>query len=146
MHVPLAIAALAWAFAAYIIYYFLSAFLTSRRHAAKARELRCEEPPFQKNRYPLGIDQLLRALAADKAKQFPTDAIQRTVDIGSITYKYSILGMTNIFTADEKNIQAMLATQFNDFGELSPSVPRLVCQADPMETLGLTGAAISSHC
>jgi hypothetical protein len=36
------------------------------------------------------------------------------LDTGAITYKYSVLGNNNIFTADEKNIQAILATQFND--------------------------------
>ena len=118
MHIPLGIAAFASALVVYIFYVFLSAILISRRNAGKARELNCEEPPFQTNRYPFGIDQLLRALEADKAKQFPTDAIQRTVDTGSITYKYSLLGITNIFTADEKNVQAILATQFNDFGKL----------------------------
>jgi hypothetical protein len=108
--------ALAWASAAYALYFFISIFVTSYRNAAKARALKCEEPQFQKNRYPLGIDNLLRALAADKAKLFPVYQIQRTIDTGAITYKYSLLGSTNIFTADEKNIQAILATHFSDFG------------------------------
>jgi len=119
MQLPIAIMALGWAFVAYIIYLVLNSFVTSRRNAAKARELKCEEPPFQKNRYPLGVDNLLRAIEADKQKQFPVDAIQRTADTGAITYRYSILGNKNIFTADEKNVQAILATQFNDF-DLGP--------------------------
>lgn len=110
------IAALGWAFAAYLLYFFVSLLLTSRRRAARARELKCEEPPFQKNRYPFGIDNLLRALAADRVKLFPVDMIQRALDVRAITYRYSILGTTNITTSDEKNIQAMLATQFSDFG------------------------------
>jgi hypothetical protein len=60
--------------AAYLIYLAVSRFITSRRNAAKARKLGCEEPALQKNRYPLGIDNLLRAIAADKAKLFPVDA------------------------------------------------------------------------
>ncbi len=44
--------------------------------------------------------------------------VQRSLDVGAITYKYQVLGATNISTSDEKNIQAMLATQFADFGEL----------------------------
>ncbi|KAL2072294.1 hypothetical protein VTL71DRAFT_11637 [Oculimacula yallundae] len=103
----------------YIIYLVISSFLTSRRHARKARELKCEEPPVQKNKYPGGIDQILRAFAADKIQQFPVDTIQRTVDIGAITYSYSLLGSKFYFTADEKNIQAILATQFHDF-DLGP--------------------------
>jgi hypothetical protein len=119
MKLPVAIVAVFWAAGSYVIYLFLSRFLTSRRNAAKARELKCEDPPFQKNRYPLGIDQVIRAVNADKAKLFPLDQIQRTLDTGAITYKYSVLGNNNIFTADEKNIQAILATQFNDF-DLGP--------------------------
>ncbi|PMD14093.1 cytochrome P450 52A12 [Hyaloscypha hepaticicola] len=105
---------------AYIIYLAVSQFITSRRNAANAQKLGCKEPPFQKNKYPLGIDNLLRAIAADKAKLFPVDTIKRTVDVGSITYKYTLLGSTNYFTADEKNIQTMLATKFSDW-DLGPN-------------------------
>lgn len=97
------------------MYLVASSFLTSRRLTLKARELKCEEPPLQKNKWPLGIDQIRRALAADKAQLFPVDTIQRMKDIGAITYKYDVLGTKAIFTADEKNIQAILATQFNEF-------------------------------
>jgi cytochrome P450 len=100
---------------AYIIYKLLHGLLTARQHASKRRELKCEEPPLQANCLPLGIDQIRRALKADTEKLFPTDAIQRTVDNRSITFKYSILGSSAYFTADEKNIQAILATQFSDF-------------------------------
>lgn len=105
-----------WVLATYTVYFFASIVVQSRRNAAKARALKCEEPPLQKNRYPLGIDNIRRSLAADKAKLFPVDTIQRTVDMGAITYKYSIFAHSHIFTADEKNIQAILATQFSDFG------------------------------
>jgi hypothetical protein len=105
---------------AYILYLVVSHLITSRRNAAKALQLGCKEPALQKNRYPLGIDNLLRAIAADKAKLFPVDAIKRTVDNGSITYKYTLLGSTNYFTADEKNIQTMLATGFSDW-DLGPN-------------------------
>jgi hypothetical protein len=59
---------------AYIIYLAVSYSIASRRNAAKAQKFGCEEPALQKNRYPLGIDNLLRAIAADKAKLFPVDA------------------------------------------------------------------------
>ena len=117
MELPVAIVALGWALVAYVIYFFVSLILTSRRHAATARELKCEEPAWQQNKWPLGIDNLMRALAADREKQFPVDMIRRTIENGAITYKYSILGTTNVATSDEKNIQAILATQFADFGE-----------------------------
>ncbi len=119
MHLPYAVVAVVWAVVSYVIYAHITRVLTKRRQAALAREWKTQEPPVQKNRYPFGIDNVLRALKADKEKAFPTDTIKRTHDVGAITFKYSTLGSTNIFTADEKNIQALLASQFNDF-ELGP--------------------------
>ncbi|CAL3971722.1 unnamed protein product [Diplocarpon coronariae] len=119
MQPSVAIAAL-WTVASYIIYLFVSSSLRSRRQAVRARELKCEEPPFQKNRFPFGVEHVVRALAADRNKQFPVDTIKRMSDVGAITYRYSVLGNRNIFTADEKNIQAILATQFRDF-DLGPT-------------------------
>lgn len=110
------LASLALPLAAFTLYAVASTFIRSHRNAAKARALKCEEPRIQKNRYPFGIDNLLRALNADKAQRFPVDMIQRTIDNDAITYRYSIIGSTNIFTADPKNIQAILATNFDDFG------------------------------
>jgi len=124
MQIPLAIAALSWAAAAYVLYLLLFRFIQARRNAALARKLGCQEPPEQVNprrkKLPLGIDNLARAFAADKAQQFPTDVIQRIHDTGAITFSYSVLGTKSYFTADEKNIQAMLATSFQDF-DLGPN-------------------------
>jgi len=117
MELPVAVIALVWAVVAYIIYSVINTILTSRRHAALARELKCEEPPYQKNAWPGGIDQIRRAMAADKAKLFPVDQMKRYTDLKTNTFKYSILGSTNYSTCDEKNIQAMLATQFADWGQ-----------------------------
>lgn len=118
---------LALASAAYVIYSLISTTVASHRNAVRARTLKCEEPPLQKNRYPFGIDNLQRSLAADKAQLFPADQIQRTIDVGAITYKYSILGTTSIFTADEKNVQAVLAVNFADFGESSSALLEELC-------------------
>ncbi|KAH7268508.1 cytochrome P450 [Fusarium solani] len=120
MQISFAFGALIWVVTSYILYAIISNFIISRRHAAKARELKCEEPPFEKNRWPLGIDNLLRALAADKAQQFPVDIIKRFEDLGAHTYRYQILGARNIRTADPKNIQTILANKFNDF-DVGPS-------------------------
>jgi hypothetical protein len=64
MRLPLALAGLAWALVAYLLYLILSACITVRRNATKALELKGEDPPFQKNRWPLGLDNLKRAFAA----------------------------------------------------------------------------------
>ncbi|KAH9204927.1 cytochrome P450 alkane hydroxylase-like protein [Leptodontidium sp. 2 PMI_412] len=114
MQLPIAVTTLLVA-VSYIIYLFLSGFLRSRRQAIKARELKCEEPPMLKSRYPLGISTIIRSVTANNAKFFPLDMIERTKETGAITYKFNLVGKNRIFTADEKNVQAVLATQFNDF-------------------------------
>lgn len=120
MAYPTAVLALGWASVSYVIYLIINSFLTSRQEAAKARELKCEEPVWQKNHWPLGIDNIIRAIKADNQKLFPVDSIQRTIDNGALSYRYSILGSKSAFTAEPKNIQAMLATQFGDF-DLGPT-------------------------
>lgn len=99
---------LPWAAATYVIFLVLSKVTTSFRIARRAKQLGCTEPVVQKNKWPLGIDNLLRAIAADKEKLFPVDSIKRTIENGGITYKYSILGSRSFFTADEKNVQGLL--------------------------------------
>lgn len=117
---PTTVHAFVWAVAAYALWSYLSLLFTWRRQAAIARELKCEDPPFLKSKLPYGISTFIRILRAGKAKKFPVDMIQRTIDVGAITYKFQVLGSTAISTADEKNIQAILSTQFNDFGECTP--------------------------
>jgi hypothetical protein len=84
--------ALLWGPLSYVTYLILSSILSSRRNAARARALKCEEPPFERNRWPLGIDSLKRALAADRAQHFPEDLIKRFEDLGTHTYRYQVLG------------------------------------------------------
>lgn len=124
MHIPFAFAILSWVVVSYVIYLFVTNFLRTQRHARIAKELKCEEPPVQRNPgyrpLPLGIDNITRAFAADKRKDFPTDQVQRIKDTGAITFAYHLLGSKNLFTADEKNIQTILATSFQDF-DLGPN-------------------------
>ena len=119
MHLPIAVLGLGWLAVSYVVYTILASLVRLRRHIILAREWGTKDPPTQKNRLPFGIDQVQRALKADKDKLFPVDTIKRTKDVGAITFKYSVLGSTNFFTADEKNVQAILATQFSDF-DLGP--------------------------
>ncbi len=119
MQLSYAILGVAWVTVSYLLYVVLTNAIRSWRHAALAREWKTLEPPVLKSRLPFGIDLVQRVIKSDQDKLFPPDAIQRVEDAGAITYKYSTLGSTNIFTADEKNIQAILATQFPDF-DLGP--------------------------
>jgi len=119
MQIPYAIIGLAWVIVSYVLYLVLTSFIQSRRHAALAKEWRTQDPPVLKSRLPFGIDLVQRVIKSDQEQLFPVDAINRCEDAGAITYKYSTLGSTNIFTADEKNVQAILATQFPEF-DLGP--------------------------
>jgi hypothetical protein len=64
-------------------------------------------------------------LAADKAQRFPDLMLERSdlmaKETGRVceTFQTSLLGQKVYFTSDPKNIQAMLATQFQDF-DLGP--------------------------
>ncbi|KAI1325951.1 cytochrome P450 alkane hydroxylase-like protein [Xylariaceae sp. FL0255] len=104
----------------YIVYAIISYVLTSRRNAAKARALGCEEPLGREiAKLPLGIDLVQEFGKADQEKQIPPFMIKKFEELGN-TYRFNLLGSTGFRTVEPKNIQAILATQFEDFdlGEL----------------------------
>ncbi|CCU82588.1 cytochrome P450 [Blumeria hordei DH14] len=115
MTLPTTVVALLLAGVAYTISYIISRLLRARRIARLSRELQCEKPPVLKSHWPLGIDTLMRSMKAVGDNLYPTVSIERTQEIGSVTYSFSILGTENLYTADEENIKAMLAVQFKDF-------------------------------
>ncbi|KFY06671.1 hypothetical protein V492_07857 [Pseudogymnoascus sp. VKM F-4246] len=115
MALPLAFLGIIYVLVSYVGYLVLQSFLTKRHNARRARELNCLEPPSLPTERILGIDHLKTALAADKAKQFPVEMARRRDVVGAETFLYSTMGSTMVFTSDEKNIQAILATQFKDF-------------------------------
>lgn len=95
---------------------------SSRRHARKARSLGCEKVPFYAGQDPFGIYTLLETLDAAKNKLLPPLAEGRIAFLSHqygryvSTFLMRQAGRENLFTADPRNIQAMLATQFKDFG------------------------------
>lgn len=54
-------------------------------------------------------------LKADREQRTPDFVTDRFQAMGRYTFRMSILGTTNILTAEPKNVQAVLASQFNDF-------------------------------
>ncbi|ESZ90657.1 hypothetical protein SBOR_8957 [Sclerotinia borealis F-4128] len=70
------------------------------------------------SRWPFGLDVIKKSLKADRGKFFPI-FLQRNAEGYGITWKYSILGTSSLFTVDPENIKAILATQFDDF-DLGP--------------------------
>ena len=98
-----------------ILFKSVSKILADRRYAAEAKRLGCKPPPVEPNKWPLGIDQLLRLLKADREMLYPDDMIKHFDEMQDWTHEFSILGNTALSTVEPKNIQAMLATQFHDF-------------------------------
>ncbi|KAJ5251197.1 hypothetical protein N7489_001607 [Penicillium chrysogenum] len=92
------------------------------RHAQKARKIGCGEPPLYPSQHPFGISTLLETLDAAREKRLPQLAERRIAFLSRrhnryvSTFRMCQAGRENLFTADPKNIQSMLATQFNDFG------------------------------
>ncbi len=107
--------ALIWAALAFILYRLVSNILAKRHHAAEAQRLGCKPATKQENMLPFGIDRIRNAMKADQNKSFPDFVIQRFEEVGADTFQFNILGDQGYFTADPKNIQAVLATQFNDY-------------------------------
>ncbi|KAE8154168.1 cytochrome P450 [Aspergillus avenaceus] len=103
-------------------------------HARKARQMGCKEAPLYPGRDPFGISTLMEAVHADRAKTLPQLAEKRISLLSEehnryiSTFRVHQVGRRNIFTVDPKNIQAMLATQFNDFslGDMRRNVARPV--------------------
>ncbi|KAL5348540.1 hypothetical protein ACLOAV_005956 [Pseudogymnoascus australis] len=115
MALPLAFLGIIYVLVSYVGYRLLQSVLTKRHNSRRARELKCLDPPTLSSNRILGIDHLKTALAADKNKEFPVEMARRRDQVGAETFLYSTMGSTQIFTSDEKNIQAILATQFKDF-------------------------------
>ncbi|PVH71820.1 cytochrome P450 [Cadophora sp. DSE1049] len=103
----------------YIIYKLIHSLLQTHHNRLTATRLNCLPAPLQPNTLPLGLDHILAALHAIKTKTFPSYLLNRSSTL-PLTFSTSILGVSRLFTAEIPNIQALLATQFEDFdlGEL----------------------------
>jgi cytochrome P450 len=107
---------LGWALVSWIIYRFVQSIVRDRQIAAESLRRGCKAPPRYKNRLPWGLDTVYDSLTADKKKKFPELMIKRYARMGNRTFESRILGNRNYSTNDPKNVQALLATQFKDFG------------------------------
>lgn len=108
--------------AAVVLLQIFRLLLASWQHARKAQALGCGSVPVFPHKDPIGIDTLKQSLAADKEKKLPELAERRMQIMAQREGRYVStfilrnLGRSHIFTVDPKNIQAVLATQFKDFG------------------------------
>ena len=105
-----------------ILYKALSVFIADRRHASNSKKLGCEALPQYLAQDITGISATREAIAAGKDKRIPDLLIDRVLRMSTRegrrvdTFVVQQLFRPTIFTADPKNIQAVLATQFQDFG------------------------------
>ncbi|KAA8893840.1 putative cytochrome P450 alkane hydroxylase [Sphaerosporella brunnea] len=77
---------------------------------------RCEDPPMRPEPwYTFGLRGQLATVKASKAQRLPLRMVQMCDALGE-TWAYSLFGTRTIITRDQRNIQAVLATQFDDFG------------------------------
>ncbi|KAF2630174.1 cytochrome P450 52A12 [Macroventuria anomochaeta] len=111
-----------WAGVSFVLYKIVVYFLTERHHRNAAKRLGCE-PAYQFRLFDIqGIRNVLRIIAADKKSRVPEHVKERVdnacADEGKniTTFGQKILGTRTAFTVDPMNIQAVLATQFKDFG------------------------------
>lgn len=85
------------------------------RHWLKARQLGCGSVPTETRKLPLGLDIVRNGLVADKEQRMPEYVTDRFAAMGCYTWRMNVLGSSNLITAEPRNIQAILATQFDDF-------------------------------
>lgn len=89
---------------------------------AKAKETGATDAPLVPNAGFGGFKNLKALMNADKEQMFPDLLVERERMMSELhgrevsTFKNYVMFQYTYFTSDPKNIQAMLATQFNDFG------------------------------
>ncbi|KAK8090594.1 hypothetical protein PG994_000099 [Apiospora phragmitis] len=85
------------------------------RHWLKARRLGCGSVPTEPRKWPLGLDIVRNGVKADRDQRMPEYVTGRFAAMGRYTWRMNVLGSSNFITAEPRNIQAILATQFDDF-------------------------------
>lgn len=106
-----------------ILSFLIDSVITRIYYTRKARSMGCGPPLKRPYKYPFALDLVYNAIQADKRNSIPEyfNAQFNLICTGNVkTLQQSIFGTPGFFTCDPKNIQAILATQFNDFalGEL----------------------------
>ncbi|KAK5174120.1 uncharacterized protein LTR77_001200 [Saxophila tyrrhenica] len=106
--------------AAYIVYKLISSYIADRRFNSFAEKNGCLPPADVSEPFPWGFRRLYRILRVKKTgEDVLDDIIMSDFDEagGSRTIQFKVFdGSTMFMTADPGVLQAMLATQFNDFG------------------------------
>lgn len=93
----------------------LSFLITPILRARRSRGLGCGAIPTEPTKWLFGLDMVRAGLKADGDQRTPEFVTDRFNAMGRYTFGVRILGTSNLITAEPKNVQAILATQFNDF-------------------------------
>lgn len=107
--------------AALAIYKLVSSALIRYQRASKARALGCEDPLDIAGDSWHGIGMVLELIKADKEWLFPDFLLMRYNETTELfgrpasTFRYHALFNQGIYTTDPRNIQAVLATNFDDY-------------------------------
>lgn len=94
---------------------FISLVIRPILYVRNAQARGCGLVPFEHTQWPLGLDLVKAGLKADQEQRTPEFLTDRFHAMGRYTFRISILGTSNFITADPKNVQAVLASQFTDF-------------------------------
>lgn len=86
------------------------------RYRLREKALGCGRPNRLRNKLPYGIDYLLTLVKADRENRVPQQLLKISREVKSATFVQNFAGHDSIGTSDPKNIQALLALQFKDFG------------------------------
>ena len=100
---------------ALLLFRVVQSLVSSRYHARRAAELGCKPAVQRSSRLPFGLDMVHRTLKADRENVLPNVLLDIYNELGVGTFEQKFLGTRNFVTYEPKNIQAILATQFEDF-------------------------------
>ncbi|KAI9841222.1 MAG: hypothetical protein M1838_003667 [Thelocarpon superellum] len=112
---PVGLTALLWSGVALVVYMVISKILAQRQYAAEAARRGAKPALVYPSILPLGFDHIYNSLKADREQRFAPFVQERFEEMNVTTLRYYVLGEEIYQTIDPKNLQAMLATQFNDF-------------------------------
>ncbi|RDA85536.1 hypothetical protein CP532_3299 [Ophiocordyceps camponoti-leonardi (nom. inval.)] len=108
---------------AFAVFYVYSCISERFRHAARARELGCKEPPKGPFYEPFGIHGVCRGILASRKKRLPEFFLEWMTKAGkragwpvTTVRVRSPFFRDGLFTVDPENIKTMLALKFKDFG------------------------------
>ena len=86
------------------------------KRLAIERQHRCQPPPSTPSKDPLlGLDSVYRMLLSVKENRRNL-SLKEQLDLYGYTFQSNLFGKTEVFTAEPQNLQAILATDFENFG------------------------------